>query len=176
MSDSEFNTGEPLAYFITWTTYGTWIPGDERGWNRKGLAEIQAGNSRLERSARRKMSETSFVMNDRYREIVEQTIHRHCEIRKWYLHAVNPRTNHVHVVVTAPGYDPKTVREQFQAWCTRKLKESVCDRKHFWTEGGSGRFVNTEEELARVIQYVLEAQDLKYLEEELKCRTREQED
>ena len=32
---STFNTGEPLAYFLTWTTYGTWLPGDERGWNRK---------------------------------------------------------------------------------------------------------------------------------------------
>ena len=30
-----FNTGEPLAYFLTWTTYGTWLPGDERGWSRK---------------------------------------------------------------------------------------------------------------------------------------------
>lgn len=23
---------DPLAYFITWTTYGTWLPGDPRGW------------------------------------------------------------------------------------------------------------------------------------------------
>jgi hypothetical protein len=23
---------EPLAYFFTWSTYGTWLPGDERGW------------------------------------------------------------------------------------------------------------------------------------------------
>jgi hypothetical protein len=23
---------EALAYFLTWTTYGTWLPGDERGW------------------------------------------------------------------------------------------------------------------------------------------------
>ena len=23
---------EPLAYFLTWSTYGTWLPGDERGW------------------------------------------------------------------------------------------------------------------------------------------------
>ena len=22
---------EPLAYLLTWTTYGTWLPGDERG-------------------------------------------------------------------------------------------------------------------------------------------------
>jgi hypothetical protein len=23
---------EPLAYFLTWTTYGSWLPGDQRGW------------------------------------------------------------------------------------------------------------------------------------------------
>ena len=26
----------PLAYFLTWTTYGTWLPGDERGWIEAG--------------------------------------------------------------------------------------------------------------------------------------------
>ena len=31
-----FNTGDPIAYFLTWTSYGTWLPGDDRGWNRKG--------------------------------------------------------------------------------------------------------------------------------------------
>jgi hypothetical protein len=23
---------DPLAYFLAWSTYGTWLPGDERGW------------------------------------------------------------------------------------------------------------------------------------------------
>ena len=27
--------GEPLAFFLTWTTYGSWLPGDERGWVEK---------------------------------------------------------------------------------------------------------------------------------------------
>ena len=162
MADAEFNTGEPLAYFITWTTYGTWLPGDERGWNRKGVGEIQLPNAALEKAAGKEMSETEFVMSDQHRELVAETVRRHCSIRDWHLHVVNPRTNHVHVVVTAPGYDPKTVRGQFQAWCTRKLKTVVSNRKHFWTEGGSGRFVNTEDELERVIVYASEAQDRKH--------------
>ena len=29
---------EPLAYFLTWTTYGTWLPGDGRGWVEKNGA------------------------------------------------------------------------------------------------------------------------------------------
>jgi len=23
---------DPLAFFLTWTKYGSWLPGDERGW------------------------------------------------------------------------------------------------------------------------------------------------
>lgn len=26
---------DPLALFLTWTTYGSWLPGDERGWVEK---------------------------------------------------------------------------------------------------------------------------------------------
>ena len=25
---------DPIAYFITWTCYGTYLPGDHRGWTR----------------------------------------------------------------------------------------------------------------------------------------------
>ena len=24
--------GDPVGYFLTWVTYGTWLPGDSRGW------------------------------------------------------------------------------------------------------------------------------------------------
>jgi hypothetical protein len=24
--------GDPIGYFLTWVTYGTWLPGDTRGW------------------------------------------------------------------------------------------------------------------------------------------------
>src|SRR5260370_32962952 len=27
---------DALAYFLTWPTYGTWLPGDERGWVKHG--------------------------------------------------------------------------------------------------------------------------------------------
>src|SRR2546430_11024925 len=37
MNNDEF----PLAYHITWTTYGTWLPGDDRGWVKKGSSAVQ---------------------------------------------------------------------------------------------------------------------------------------
>lgn len=164
MRDEPFNTGEPLAYFLTWTTYGTWLPGDERGWNRKGDHALLEPDPLLVRMAQAKMTEPVFVLSDRHRVIVEETIREHCRIRNWPLHAVNARSNHVHVVVTAIGYKPKTVRDQLKAWCTTKLKEAGESRTHFWTEGGSQRWINTDEELEAAVAYVLEAQDRKGLE------------
>ncbi len=163
---AEFNTGDPLAYFITWTTYGTWLPGDERGWKRKKCGEIQPPNPALKAISRNRMTDTPFEMTIEDRSTVASVVKKHCEVRGWNLYVVNPRSNHVHVVVAAPGYDAKTVRSQFQAWCTRTLKLRYPNRKHFWTEGGSGRFVNSETELERVVLYASEAQDRKDLEYE----------
>ena len=165
MTDRSFNTDDPLAYFLTWTTYGTWLPGDDRGWNRKGVPGTQVSNPSFRDAARARMKEDAFTLSTAQREIVERTIRKHCEIRKWRLHAVNARSNHVHVVVTAPGYKPKTVRDQFKAWCSRNLKQVIDKRTQFWTEGGSCRSINTEADLEAAIAYVMEAQDRKGVED-----------
>jgi REP element-mobilizing transposase RayT len=159
MGRSSFNTGEPLAYFLTWTTYGTWLPGDERGWNRKREADIQPANPLFVEMARSEMKEPEFRLSVSHRQIVEETIRDHCCKRDWHLHAVNARSNHVHVVVTAAGYKPETVRDQFKAWCTRRLKDAGVTRTRFWTEGGSRRWINHEDDLEAAIVYVIDAQD-----------------
>ena len=159
MTTKPFNTGEPLAYFLTWTTYGTWLPGDERGWNQKGEPTPQRPIALFAEMAESRMTEAEFRLSTSDREIVEATIRKHCDIRRWTLHAVNARTNHVHVVVTAQRYAPETVYEQFKAWCTRHLKPGHVGRENFWTERASRRWINQEDDLASAITYVLEAQD-----------------
>ena len=89
-----FNIGEPLAYFLTWTTYGTWLPGDERGWNRKGEPEILPPNALFVEMAQSQLKEPSFTLSTKSRTLVEETIRRHCEIRGWALHALNEESRH----------------------------------------------------------------------------------
>ena len=161
MAKNPFNTEEPLAYLITWTTYGTWLPGDERGWKRKGESDLQSPDALAYDAAQLRMKEPKFRLSRQQRVIVEATIRDHCTIRKWTLHTVNARSNHVHVVVTAPNYDPEIVRDQFKAWCTRKLREAGYKRDNFWTEKGSCRSINTEDDLESAVLYVAEAQDRK---------------
>jgi REP element-mobilizing transposase RayT len=119
---------EPLAYYLTWTCYGTWLPGDERGWAEKP-GEFREPDAAREAAAREKMTETALVLDEEQRRLVEKTIAHHCQIRGWVLHAVNCRMRHVHAVVTAPNRDPSDVMDQFKAWCTRRLKELAKQRE-----------------------------------------------
>jgi hypothetical protein len=152
---------DSLAFFLTWTTYGTWLPGDERGWVWKGKG-FQPADSAKRRLAQRRMTEAECALDEEQRTLVERTIKDHCDIRGWQLHAINCRTRHVHVVVSADR-EPEDIRDQFKAWCTRKLNElqrsrNAQPRDKWWTERGSQRFLGDEESLEAAIHYVQDCQ------------------
>ena|SRR5438105_1142598 len=155
---------EPIAYFITWATYGTWLPGDDRGWvqYRHGW-KLPDPVRKLEAAAR--MTEDACRLDAEQRAAVHEQVAETCRHRGWTLHAVNCRTNHLHVVVTAP-VPPEVVRSQLKAWCTRKLK-SLAESKHepgpvranWWAERGSQRYINDPKGLEDAIVYVRDCQD-----------------
>ncbi len=156
---------EPLAYYLTWTTYGTWLPGDERGWVARP-GEFRTPDPKRKEAALCLMTESALTLDAEQRRRVEDTLADHCRIRGWHLHAANCRTQHVHVIVTAPQRDPAVVLDQFKAWCTRRLKElersrrstERAPRQKWWTQGGSKRWLNDAQSLEAAIQYVLEGQ------------------
>ena len=63
-----------LAFFITWTTYGTWLPGDRRGWAKKKVWRIQQPNPELERACRERMTEDAVILTWEQRQIVDAVI------------------------------------------------------------------------------------------------------
>ena len=153
-------TDEPLGYFITWTVYGTFLQGDERWWRKKRKGS-QAPQPRLEQWHRDRLIHDVVFLSDEHRAIVESETRSHCEVRQWRLWIANPRTNHVHVVATAPGYAGSKVRDQLKANCTRRLREHdkrFVDRP-IWTIGGDWQCLNTEEDLEQAIMYAGQAQD-----------------
>jgi REP element-mobilizing transposase RayT len=156
----------PLAYLITWTTYGSWLHGDERVWVQSGQPGIQAPDQERQTSVRLRMTEATVLLDEPQRQLVEGTIREHCRIRQWHLHAVNVRSNHVHVVVSADLAPEETMR-QLKAWCSRRLSEQAGlasekgtrnGRRHWWTEHGSTKWINDESYLQNAIRYVNERQ------------------
>lgn len=91
---------------------------------------------------------------------VEAVCREHANVRGWALHAIQVRSNHIHLVVAADKA-PKTVRDQFKANATRVLREAPepITNQTVWTQGGDCEVIDGEENLERVVQYVLEAQD-----------------
>jgi REP element-mobilizing transposase RayT len=151
----------PIAIFTTWTVYGTWLPGDKRGWFADG--RLQRPHLLLNLDSRLRMTHDSLILNPSQRLLVESTIIDHCSKRNWLLHACNCRTNHVHALVTAPGRDIEIPREQFKSWSTRKLNEQAGptqSREKWWTERGWDEFIDDIDSLETVISYVRDAQDL----------------
>jgi hypothetical protein len=151
----------PLAYFLTWTTYGTWLPGDDRGWTKRHHGP-QLPDFYRQVMAALQMTEQAVILSPEQRRTVEETIRKHCRIRGWTLHAVNCRTNHVHVVVSG-AITGETAREQFKAYCTRHLRqmERGPAREKWWTERGRCDKVEDLDGLEAVVCYTLEAQDRK---------------
>ena len=163
-SAGEIPMAEPLAYFLTWPTYGTWLPGDQRGWVQYHRGH-QLPDPVLEREAQARMEEEACILDRTQRDIVEKTIQDHCEIPQWKLFAVNCRSNHLHVVVGAKVH-PDEIRKQLKAWATRHLKahQKLTTghdgnlRTNWWAERGSGRYINDEDSLEAAIIYVQEGQ------------------
>ena len=158
---------QPLGFFITWTCYGTWLPGDDRGWARWQKGD-QVPQPLLVDWCKEQMTETPLVLNSAQREIVSAIVKDHCTKRGWTLHEVNCCSNHCHVVVTAPNCGGELVRDQLKAWGTRKLKENdrsqgvagEAVRDNWWTRKGSVRHLNDHESLEAAVIYVRDAQDV----------------
>jgi REP element-mobilizing transposase RayT len=156
---------DPLAFFLTWPTYGTWLPGDERGWVLYSVGR-QSPDEFRRRMAEMRMKEGACRLDPEQRQLVEMTIRRHCEIRGWELLEINCRSNHLHVVFNGDR-DPDVMRTQFKAWCTRRLKERDIScgirptdlRQQWWAERGSCRYINDDESLENARLYVRDAQD-----------------
>ncbi len=158
--------GEVLAYFLTWTCYGTWHRGDARGsidleHNRRGTDIVRGSEDRVRVNSRR-MAGEAIILTARERAIVDQAVRDHCGHRGWDLLAVNVRSNHAHVVVRCDADTPpeKAMRE-FKAWGTRRLREhdDWFGETQVWTEHGSTRWIKDADGLRLAIEYVTEHQD-----------------
>ena len=150
---------DPVALLLTWTTYGSWLPGDARGWV-DGNGMRHDGNEHLHRVARRAMRHVPVTLVETQREIVESAIRDECRHRGWLVHALNCRTNHVHVVGAVVRQPPHAVMRCFKATSSRRLSRHCGPSRRWWTRGGSVRWLFDAPSLERAIVYVMDGQHI----------------
>jgi REP element-mobilizing transposase RayT len=158
----EYNITGPAAYFITFNTYGTWLHGDDRGSADRKVHNIPGtpvltADSVIQEKERSRLKNPPITLNREQRRIIESTIREVIEYNQWRLHAINVRTEHIHVVLTAGAQKPEFIMNRFKSWCTRALRESglLGNEITLWSRHGSTRYLWSENDVHEVVKYVL---------------------
>lgn len=154
----------PLGYFITFRTFGTWLPGDARltvddSHNVPGTPRIPE-NAGREAAARKRMRGVPVVLSGPQRSVVDRTIRAVCGHRAQSLHELNVRTTHVHAVVTA-SCTPEAILNCWKSWATRRMAEaSLVERGgRVWARHGSTIYLWNKSQFEGACRYTRDEQD-----------------
>ena len=155
--------GQPLAYFLTWTTYGSWLHGDTRGSVDRGpdgprtviRDDLRHGYESRELAGRPVAS-----ISAAQRAAIESAVLEVCRVRGWTLLALNIRLTHIHAVVAAEDTLPERVLNDFKAWSTRRVRALRISEpgRRLWSRHGSTRYLWSEEDVLAARAYVLHQQ------------------
>jgi REP element-mobilizing transposase RayT len=154
----------PLAYFLSYRTFGTWLRGDPRGWvDRQGSvpdSPYRPGSADRWERERRHLRQPPAKLDPQSRAVVTTTLRETCRRRGWTLHALNVRTNHVHAVVAAEC-GPEVVMGAFKACSTLALRRAglLGAGCVLWSRHGSTRYLWNEAAVEAACEYVMERQD-----------------
>ena len=164
-------------WFLTNTTYATWLPGDPRGsiTSVRDHREDDAPSlSRIEhkmpgeewedsipslyRSARQSMKGPAIYLDENKAERLLVQFQETASYRGWKLHAVAIMANHIHIVVEVDvDPEPGKVLADFKAYGSRILncEYGKPESETWWTENGSKRKLKDDEAVVAAIYYVL---------------------
>lgn len=151
----------PLAYFITFHTYGTWLHGDRReSMDRDKYNEVDGpkipNRPLLEKREAESMRYDPMLLTPAMRKSVLKVIREVCRFRGYRLLAANVRTNHVHVVIAA-AVAPEKIMNDIKAYSTRRLREEglVVSEGKVWVRHGSTRYLWKPVEVSGAVNYVI---------------------
>lgn len=150
----------PYALFMTWTVYGTHLPGDASGWRHRNHGPMLP-QPMLAAWHRNRLKHGVNLLDEEMRNVVNQALCDIIEFRQWVLWAVAVRSNHVHVVLSAPRYTPRLVRDQLKAKATLELRKKyvIWMERPVWTAGGDIQVLDSESDVEACARYVDVAQD-----------------
>ena len=149
----------PLAFHITFGTYGTRLHGDERGTVHRGMNKpgepILGGDDQWLQVESSLLKFDPVRLLDVQRAVAEAAIPNICKRGGWRYHVAAARPDHVHVLLSATT-DSKAVRRWFKRWLGESLSQrwKLPDGATWWAECGSIKWVWTQEYFDHVFEYI----------------------
>ena len=159
-----------MTWLLTWTTYGTRLPGDQRGFvsrlrtqsgdvvthNQPGTP-LDADLPGLRRYAESIMTQPAVWLTLEQARAVSEQLRETAAFRNWKLLAFAVMANHVHLVVEVRDEVPAAkLLVDFKAYTTRRLNlhHASNSRQKWWTERGSTRALRHPGAVESAIVYV----------------------
>lgn len=147
-----FFMASTVGYFVTWTTYGSWLPGDRRGYVCDG--KVLEGDEVVFARNQSRLVKDPVRFNREQKGAVKKAILAVACQRGDAVEAVSVWSNHVHVVVRYSGREI----EDFVAQCKTAGRQAVGYKGlngKVWTIGFYNRFCFDEVTLRQKVAYVL---------------------
>jgi REP element-mobilizing transposase RayT len=141
----------PIAYMLTWTTYGSWLQGDERGYVKDGV--ILYGNKALNTANKALMQYPEVSLTLVQRQTIENALRKEAELLGQEIYAIAVGKNHIHLAVSSNGMDAGVAVSHYKNAARLKIKDDGFIRR-LWTRGFSKRYCFDEHQLQTVIAYV----------------------
>jgi REP element-mobilizing transposase RayT len=150
----------PLAFFITFSCYGTHLHWQESGSvdrdnNQFGKPFLSLDAKKYQHN-KKKMKQNPYIIDNKRGEIILKSIIETSMYRQWNLLAAHIRSTHVHIIIQAM-VNPEKVMNDLKAYASRALNKSGFDDKNQkrWTRHGSTRYLWKIENIEQAIHYVL---------------------
>jgi len=108
------------------------------------------------------LKERPLVLDEQQRLVALEAVLGVCRYRGWNAHAVHVRSTHVHTVVAAADVKPEKMPTDFKSYASRALRSKAnCERRRYWTDHGSTRYLWNEVSVKAAVDYVVNGQGVK---------------
>ena len=87
---------QTLGFMITWTTYGTWLQGDERGYVKNG--QTLSGSEALKQTNKQLQAQNTVRLSKDQQQIVQTAIMKQAQLQGHHIYALAVQSNHIHMV------------------------------------------------------------------------------
>jgi len=129
-----------IGYMITWTTYGTWLQGEKKGYVKK--VKVFCGNAKLQKSNVIKQKGKAVRLDKKNCAIVREAILNEAEKLGQVIYSLAVCSSHVHLVAG-----------RYKRAATTALRANGFVER-VWTKGYDKRYCFDEESLRNRIGYV----------------------
>ncbi len=140
-----------IGYMVTWTTYGSWLQGDRRGYVKEG--QVLGTNKQLEKTNIKSQRGKTVKLTKPQREIVSAAIYNEAGRMGQKIYAISVCPHHVHLVVDCIEETIESTAARYKRATSQALREKGFKGK-VWTRGYDKRFCFDEKSLRARVDYV----------------------